>query len=113
MTTYLVSRHPASVEWIEQQGFTINHFLNHFDDTHLTQLKPGDIVMGILPMQIVADINQKGAHYYHLTLNIPFEYRGKELTQADLIRFGATLTEYQVKKIKEITQNAKIPSPAS
>jgi len=102
MTTYLVSRHPASIQWIEQQGIHIDQFLNHFTQEHLEQLQSKDTVVGILPIQIVAQINQKGAHYYHLTLNIPFEYRGKELTLQDLNRFKASLIEYQVEKVKQI-----------
>jgi len=103
MTTYLISRHPASIQWIEQQGIHIDKQLTHLTPEHLKKLQPQDIIIGTLPIQIVAQINQIGAHYYHLTLNIPPEYRGKELTLSHLKKFNATLIEYQAKKIQTIT----------
>ncbi len=99
MATYLITRHPATVDWIKKQGIPIDHQLEHLTEDKIKQLKKGDKVIGNLPIHLAAQVNQQGAHYLHLSLNIPFEYRGKELTEADLDEFGAHLTAYLIKKI--------------
>jgi len=102
MKIILVSRHPASVKWIAQKGLRADKVLSHLDDAVLQSLQLGDIVVGNLPIQLVAHINQLGARYYHFELNLPPNLRGAELTLEQLAQCHAKLTEYQAKKIKDI-----------
>jgi CRISPR-associated protein Csx16 len=91
MTTYFVSRHAGAIEWANQEGFRVDKQLNHFDPQ---LIKTGDTVFGTLPINLVAELNQRGAHYFHLLLDLPPEARGKELTADDMRRYGAHLLEY-------------------
>ncbi len=52
--------------------------------------------MGTLPVHLVAALNEKGACYVHLAVEVPPEARGKELSAEDLERFGARLEAYSV-----------------
>jgi CRISPR-associated protein Csx16 len=54
----------------------------------------GHIVIGTLPVQLAAECGE----YWHLEIDVPAEYRGRELTIADMERFGCTLTCYTVQK---------------
>ena len=95
MTTYFISRHAGAVEWANQEGFLVDKQLNHFDPE---LIKAGDSVLGTLPINLVAELNQRGAHYFHLLLNLPAEARGKELTADDMRSYNAHLVEYSAKK---------------
>lgn len=102
MKTILVSRHPASMAWIARKGLQADEIFNHLDDDVLQGLQSGDIVVGNLPIQLVAQINQLGARYFHFELDLPPNLRGQELTLEQLEQCNAKLTEYQAKKIKDI-----------
>ena len=92
---YLVTRHQGAKQWVEEQGIVIDELIVHLD---ATQLQSGDTVIGTLPINIVATLNNNGIRYFHLSLNLPANARGKELTADDMTRFGAKLEEYQAVK---------------
>lgn len=95
MTTYFISRHPGAVAWAESEGFHVDERLAHFD---VQIVKPGDRILGTLPINLVAEVNLRGGRYFHLTLELPAEARGKELTAADMRTYGARLEEYSAQK---------------
>ena len=96
MTTYFISRHPGAVEWAESEGFHVDERLAHFDVSIVQQ---GDRVLGTLPINLVAEVNTRGGEYLHLTLELPSDRRGKELTAQDMREFGARLEPYQAIKL--------------
>lgn len=67
MTTWFISRHLGAIEWIKQQNIQIDHFESHLD-TSLIQA--GDVVIGTLPIHLAAEICQKGAKFYFLSVNV-------------------------------------------
>jgi len=95
MTTYFITRHKGAVEWARAQGIEAEHMV-HFD---VGIIRPGDKVLGTLPVSIIAEINRKNARYFHLTLNLPPELRGQELSADDMEKAGARLEEFEVRKI--------------
>lgn len=97
MSTFLISRHAGTLEWFSKKGFVVDHHISHLD---VSVINKGDCVVGTLPIQMVAEICNKGARYKHLEVVVPFEYRGVELTAEQLETFGATLTEFVVQKIE-------------
>ena len=97
MTTYLVSRHMGAVEWMMHMGHHYDKHLTHLDN--YDNLKIGDTVVGSLPINIVADLNERGIRYVHLSLYIPESLRGMELSVAQLSELDAKLESYEVKRI--------------
>lgn len=95
MTTYFISRHPGAVAWAEQEGFHVDQQLAHFD---VGVVQPGDVVLGTLPINLVAALNARGGRYYHLTLALPAEMRGQELTAEAMRQYGATLVSYRAEQ---------------
>jgi CRISPR-associated protein Csx16 len=63
------------------------------------QIQPGDKVLGTLPVNLAAEVCARGGHYLHLTINLPEDWRGRELSADDMRRFGAGLEEFEVKPI--------------
>jgi len=96
MTTYFVSRHPGAIEWAAHQQLTIDQQVPHLDAASLVQ--SGDTVIGTLPINLAAQVCASGAAYWHLTLELPVELRGRELTAHDMLRAGARLERYEVQK---------------
>ncbi len=96
MTTYFVTRHKGAVNWAHGKGIEAVH-LDHLDPEIL---KSGDKVLGTLPVHIAADVCARGTRYMHLTLDLPPDARGKELTAGDMNKFGAKLEKYDVRLIK-------------
>lgn len=96
MTTYFISRHPGAVDWAESEGHHVDQQLAHFD---VTIVNEGDKVLGTLPINLIAEVNARGAEYHHLTLDLPSEMRGKEITANDMRQYGARLEQYSAKRL--------------
>jgi CRISPR-associated protein Csx16 len=93
--TFFVTRHSGAVEWATRQGVTIDKAVEHLD---LAEIRPGDVVIGTLPVHLAAEVCARQARYLHLALGLPAEHRGRELTADDMARFGARLMEHRVIK---------------
>lgn len=93
--TFFVTRHPGAVEWVTRQGISIDRTMTHLD---LSDVQPGDVVIGTLPVHLAAEVCARRARYLHLALELPAESRGLELTAEDMARFGARLVEHWVKR---------------
>lgn len=91
---YFISRHQGAVEWIKDQSISVTEFTSHLScDRKLNQ---GDIVIGTLPINIIANLNASGVRYIHLDLKLTPEMRGRELTKDEMITAQASLQEYSV-----------------
>ncbi|WP_205665257.1 CRISPR-associated protein Csx16 [Caldimonas tepidiphila] len=90
--TWMVTRHPGALQWLHEQGLQ-GRCVPHLDPQ---QVDSGDRVIGTLPLHMVAAICERGARYFHLSLDLPPELRGKELTAAQLEACGARLEAFMV-----------------
>ena len=93
MTLYFISRHPGARAWARRQGIRAV-FLDHLANP--AQIRPGDEVLGMLPIRLAAAIRERGAKYFHLDLDLPPSHRGEELSPEQMADDGATLTSYDV-----------------
>ena len=93
MTTWFVSRHPGALEWMRREGIAFDAHVPHLDVGCVAE---GDVVIGTLPIHLAARVCARGGRYLHLSLELPPDWRGRELSAADLRRFGARLEEYRV-----------------
>lgn len=96
MTTWFVSRHPGAIEWARQYGLRVDRLVSHIDST---QVQAGDTVMGTLPVQLAAAVCQQGATYFHLTLDLPAHWRGRELNAEELRHCNARLEAFEVRPV--------------
>lgn len=94
MTTYFITRHLGALDWAKINEVHFDIHLSHLAD--LSGLNSGDVVIGILPMHMVAELNLMGIRYVHLSLNVPVYLRGQELTAFDLLQCNAKLEIYEV-----------------
>jgi CRISPR-associated protein Csx16 len=90
---WFVSRHPGARLWLEQQGLQVDHVIAHLNPQ---QVQSGDTVYGTLPIQLAAQVCMRGAYYWHLSLILPAEVRGRELSAEEMRRYGASLEPYNV-----------------
>jgi CRISPR-associated protein Csx16 len=95
---WLVSRHPGAIEWVKSQESSIDHEVTHLSVEAYP--KSGDIVIGSLPVHVIAKLNEQGIRFFHIQVNIPAELRGQELTKKQLESLGGSLQEYQVSAVK-------------
>ena len=95
MTAYFVSRHRGAVEWAQRRGIAAT-LISHLEPAIIQK---GDLVLGTLPIQLVARINESGARYLHLEMEAPEKERGKDLTADDMERIGAKLVEYEARQV--------------
>jgi CRISPR-associated protein Csx16 len=96
MSVYFVSRHPGASEWARTAGVAADRWLTHLGPG---EIRPGDVIIGTLPVNLAAEVCARGARYLHLSLDLPFERRGLELSAEDMRRYGARVEEYQVEKM--------------
>jgi CRISPR-associated protein Csx16 len=100
MTTYFISRHAGAIAWAASEGFRVDQQLAHLDSE---RIQAGDVVLGTLPINLVAAVNARGARYFHLTLELPAELRGQELTAELMRQYGARLEEYRAQQVMNDT----------
>ncbi len=100
---YFVSRHPGAVEWARRRGLDVDRLETHFDPAMVRQ---GDTVIGTLPVHLVADVCEHGGRYLHLSIDLPLEWRGRELSVEDMESCNARLEEYRVQRVP-IDQSAE------
>ncbi len=93
MTTWFVSRHPGALHWMQRHGPAFDQHVPHLDPT---QVRPGDAVIGTLPVNLAAQVCARGAAYWHLALDMPAQTRGQELSADELQALGATLRRYTI-----------------
>ncbi len=93
MTTYFITRHPGAITWARQQGIKVDRQLAHLNPA---LVQPGDVVIGTLPVNLAAEVCGRGGRFYNLSLDLPPEARGRELSADDLDKYGARLEEYAV-----------------
>ncbi len=93
---YFISRHAGAVAWAAEQGLQVDELISHLDAARIERLQQGDTIIGTLPVHLAAEVCARGARYLHLTLDLPPELRGKELTAADMSACHARLQEYRV-----------------
>ncbi len=97
MTTYFITRHPGARQWAEQEGVVVDQLLDHLEIEHL---RPGDRVIGSLPVNLAAEVCARGGHYLHLSLDLPREMRGRDLSVKDMRDCGARLEEFLVTTVE-------------
>jgi len=93
---YFVSRHLGAVAWAAEEGFAVDKQLSHLDPTII---QDGDVVIGSLPVHLAAQVCNKGGRYLHLSMEIPPELRGAELTVERMRACHARLESYDVSAI--------------
>jgi CRISPR-associated protein Csx16 len=96
-TTWFVSRHPGAREWAARKGLHVDRQITHLE---IDEVKPGDTVIGTLPVNLAADVCARGARYLNLSLDLPESARGRELAADELERFGARLESFVVERSK-------------
>jgi CRISPR-associated protein Csx16 len=96
MTLYFVSRHPGAQEWAREENIAVDALVEHLDPA---QVMPGDTVIGSLPVNLAAEVCERGARYLHLSLELPLTLRGRELSAQDMRRYGARLEEFTVRRV--------------
>ncbi len=94
-TVWFVSRHPGAVEWAARHGIAVDRRVEHLD---LEEVEPGDTVIGTLPVHLAAEVCARGARYVHLSLDLPPDLRGRELSVDELNACHARLEEYRIVK---------------
>lgn len=94
MTKWFVGRHGGATEWARAHGLADATFIEHLD---IAMVKRGDTVMGTLPVNVAAQLCAKGARYIHLAIDVPAAARGRDLSPAEMDRYGARLVEYRVR----------------
>ena len=93
MTTWFISRHQGAIDWIKQQDIQIDKFVAHLN---IDDIQQGDTVIGTLPIHLAAKVCEKGAKFLFLTIDLPSEQRGKELSAEQLYQQNCRLVPYYV-----------------
>lgn len=93
MTTWFVSRHPGAIEWARLQGLQVDRQVAHLAPA---EVAAGDVVIGTLPVHLAAEVCARGARFLFLALDITPDFRGRELTAADMAQLQCRLLPFRV-----------------
>lgn len=94
MTVYFVSRHRGAVEWARRRSIVVDRVVEHLD---IGTIRVGDTVIGSLPVNLAAEVCARGARYLHLSVRVPPELRGVELSAEQLEALGASIEPFEVR----------------
>ena len=97
MTTYFISRHPGAMDWAAEEGIPVDERISHLD---MDTIQPGDVVIGTLPVNLIAGVCARGGRYLHLSLELPLDKRGQELTATEMRQYQARVEEYRAVQMK-------------
>ena len=92
MEKVIVTRHPALVEFLKELGVE-GEVVSHATEETVR----GKHVFGVLPMRLAAEAGK----FTEVTLLVPPELRGKELTLEEVNSLNPTLTTFKVVKVEE------------
>ena len=88
--TIFVSRHPGAIAWIQK------HHPEFGEAKVIGHATPGDIkgnrIIGVLPV----DLASLAGEYWHLTMRLPPEARGKELSLEEMEQYGCSIERYEI-----------------
>ena len=99
MRVAIVSRHESTIKFVKVM-FKDATVFEHISDVDM--LKDFDLIIGNLPLPLVAKLKEMGKRFVMISLNIPRELRGKELTLDELKKY-AEMIEIEELKIKPFT----------
>jgi len=102
MTTYFVTRHGGARDWAAEEGIAVDQVIEHLDPT---LIESDDTVIGSLPVNLAAEVCERGGAYLHLTLELLPELRGRELSAAEMRACGARIEHYSVRRVPRDAEN--------
>lgn len=91
MKTVVVTRHPSLVEHLKERGIIDEsaEVIEHATENDVR----GNHVIGILPVHLAS----LAGRYTNLTMNVPKELRGEELTIEQVREFAGEPVTYEVR----------------
>ena len=98
----LVTRHDALTELFYSLNIDIDKRINHMSDSDVSDLNPGDVAFGILPMRLATAVCESGARFVECTMDIPANLRGIELNFEQIMICKPRLIEYKVRAVAEM-----------
>jgi CRISPR-associated protein Csx16 len=96
MATFFISRHPGAIQWAVRKKLCVDRFLPHLD---IDEVHAGDTLIGTLPVNLAAQVCAKGAAYWHVSVALPAELRGMELSADDLEQLQARVEQFKIQII--------------
>jgi CRISPR-associated protein Csx16 len=94
---YVVTRHLGAKQWLATFVPKQAIYIQHLDPQRLSC---GDAIIGTLPINIIAEICAKNVAYFHLSIKLPIELRGQEMSVSKLAALGAKVERFSVYKQK-------------
>lgn len=110
MTTWFVTRHTGAIEWAALQGLQVEQCIDHLEPE---RVRPGDTVIGVLPINLAAQVCARGANFLNLSLDLPPQARGRELSATELQAYGARLEPYHIERLEPKTSGATTTTPVA
>lgn len=98
-----VCRHSGAAEFINNLLANNNNnnieIHEYFDNNMIDKLSKADTVVGILPMNLVSQLNANNINYFNLNLAVPQQLRGQSLTWVQMVQCGASLQQYIITQV--------------
>ena len=113
MSIYIISRHQTTIDWITNHLAQQPEVCNHLDEELYQRLQPEDRVIGNLPLNWIARLNDRNIEFWSINVDYAThpQWRGKDLTQAEFLCLNPTLERYYVYTTNEkLIHTKEIPS---
>jgi CRISPR-associated protein Csx16 len=94
----VVTRHPGATDWIQRQLGDPVQVVAHLAEN---EVEAGTRYYGVFPLNLAAAICRSGAECWAISMQMPPELRGQELSAAQLDMLEARLIRYEVSAIEQ------------
>lgn len=96
MTVWFVTRHPGAVAWAQRHGVRYDRHVEHIA---VDEVKAGDTVIGVLPVNLAAAVCAKDARFFALEITVTRAQRGTELSADALEELQCQVRQYDVRML--------------
>lgn len=93
--TWIISRHPGALQLLAELGI-YGLCCAHLDIDHVVA---GDVVIGTLPVHLIAKLCERDIEYWHISLNLRAIDRGQELTVDQMKALGVRIERFKVQNV--------------
>ena len=106
MSTYFVTRHPGARDWAREESLAVDEVIDHLKPE---RIRPGDRVIGSLPVNLAAEVCERGGIYLHLSIDLSRGLRGKDLSAEEMRACGARIEQYEVHRVPAQAGDSDLP----
>lgn len=94
---WVITRHVGALVWLHSVGVRPDRIESDLD---LSRVRPGDSVVGVVPLCLAAGIGARGASCWHIVMDLEAHDRGRALGPRRMRQRNARLVQFEARRLE-------------